>query len=344
LFSNTEQSTVARQALPASDPDPLASESESAAMNDLDAMRIFVRVAELASFTAAADSLGLPKATVSTAVRGLEALLDTRLLHRTTRRVQMTQDGRVFFERSQDLLADVDELRGLFRRDGAALRGRLRVDMPLAVARDVVIPRLPEFLVAHPAVEIELGSTDRRVDLVREGFDCVLRVGALADSSLIARPIGHYRLVNCASPAYVAAHGKPRDLDDLPAHRLIHYVPTLGGRSPGFEVADAGTPPNVRFVPMTGALTVNNSESYLAACLAGLGIIQVPEPGVAPLLAAGRLVEVLPRFRPAPMPVSLLFANRRHLPRRVQAFMAWMTGIMQPRLSATSASKTARHR
>ena len=304
-------------------------------MNQLEAMQIFIRVADLASFTRAAQSLGLPKASVSTAVRQLEGLVGTRLLHRTTRKVQLTQDGQVFYERSKDVLADFDEMQTLFRSDPASLRGRLRVDMPLAVARDVVLPRLPDFLRAHPGVEVELSSTDRRVDLVREGFDCVLRVGALTDSSLIARPLGHYRLINCASPDYLAQYGTPTTLADLGAHRLVHYVPTLGARSPGFEFIDAIDPANpgrACWLPMTGALTVNNSLSYTAACLAGLGIIQSPETGVRAYLESGELVTILGNFRPAPLPVALIYPNRRQLPRRVQAFMDWLEALMHDRL------------
>lgn len=297
--------------------------------NQLDAMQAFTRVAELGSFTQAAASLGLPKASVSIAVQRLEELLGTRLLHRTTRRVQMTQDGQAFYERCKDLLADMDELQSMFQPAQEALRGRLRVDMPLGVARQIVVPRLPEFLAAHPLLEVELSSTDRRVDLVREGFDCVLRVGTLGDSSLVARPLGLYRLLNYASPAYVARHGMPQTLADLAQHRLVHYVPTLGARSPGFEYMEAASG-ETRFVPMPGAVTVNNSEAYEAACVAGLGIIQAPEVGLVPLVAAGRLVEVLPDLRAAPMPVSLLYANRRHLPKRVQAFMNWVAQVMQP--------------
>ncbi|MEN3113499.1 LysR family transcriptional regulator [Uliginosibacterium paludis] len=299
-------------------------------MNTLEAMQIYARVAELTSFTAAAQQLGLPKASVSAAVRQLEALLGTRLLHRTTRRVQMTQDGQVFFERSRDLLADMDELQGLFRDGPAELRGRLRVDMPQAVARDVVLPALADFLATHPGLEIELSSTDRRVDLVREGFDCVLRVGSLSDSSLIARPVGQYRMINCASPAYLARHGVPETLAELATHRLVHYVGSLGSRSGGFEYLDADG--QTRFVEMGGALTVNSTDTYKQACLAGLGIIQGPEAGLREELAAGRLVEILPAHRPAPMPISLLYANRRHLPRRVQVFMHWLAGLMQSRL------------
>lgn len=299
-------------------------------MNQLEAMQIYVRVAELASFTRAAQSAGLPKASVSTAVQRLESQLGTRLLHRTTRKVQMTQDGQVFYERCKALLADMDELQAMFQRAPAALEGRLRVDMSIGIARNIVVPRLPEFLQTHPRIEVELSSTDRRVDLVQEGFDCVLRVGRLSDSSLIARPLGQFRLLNCASPGYLAAFGMPYTLEDLAVHRLVHYVPTLGARSPGFEYVDSAG--EVRFVPMAGVLSVNNSEAYLAACLAGLGLIQVPEAGVRELLANGRLVEVLPDYRAAPMPVSLLYANRHHLPRRVQVFMGWVEEVMRPYL------------
>ena len=198
-------------------------------------LQIYARVAELASFTQAADSLGLPKASVSQAVQQLEASLGTRLLLRTTRRVQTTPDGQLFYERCKDVLADVDELQSMFQQGSQALRGRLRVDMPSGVARQQVLPRLNEFLAAHPLLDVELSSTDRRVDLVREGFDCVLRVGQLEDSALVARPLGHLVQINCASPAYLAAHGIPRTLEDLVNHKLVHYVPTLGAKPVGWE-------------------------------------------------------------------------------------------------------------
>ena len=187
-------------------------------MNTLEAMQIFIRVAELASFTRAADSLGIPKASASTAVQQLEASLGARLLHRTTRKVQMTHDGQAFYERSKDLLTDVDELQSMFQQGEQSLRGRLRVDMSGGVARLFVLPQLADFMQAHPLIELELSSTDRLVDLVREGFDCVLRVGPLVDSSLVARPLGAFRIINCASPAYLERHGTPKTLDDLATH------------------------------------------------------------------------------------------------------------------------------
>lgn len=294
-------------------------------MNRLDAMQIFVRVAELASFTKAADSLGLPKASISTAVQQLESLLATRLLHRTTRKVQMTQDGQVFYERCKDLLADMDELEGLFQQGASNLSGRLRVDMPSGMAKNRIIPRLPELLAQHPQLQVEISSTDRRVDVIREGFDCVIRVGKLSDSSLIARPLGALELLNCVSPDYIARFGTPTTLSDLANHQLIHYVITLGSKSPGFEYTDKG---DTIFLPMQGNITVNNSDAYSAACLAGFGIAQIPRIGAQEYLAEGKLVEVLTDFRAQAMPVSLIYPNRRNLSRRVQVFMDWVSTVM----------------
>jgi DNA-binding transcriptional LysR family regulator len=297
-------------------------------MNRIEAMHIFARVAELASFTKAADSLGLPKASASTAVQHLEAQLGTQLLHRTTRRVQLTHDGQRFYERCKDVLADLDELGTMFQQAPQALSGRVRVDTNSGVARHVV-EHLPQFLREHPGIQVELSCSDRRVDVVAEGFDCVVRVGTLTDSSLIMRPLGQYRIVNCASPAYLAEHGVPQTLEDLAHHKLIHYVSVLGQRPPGFEYMEGS---ECRYVPMQGVLTVNSVEAYASGCTAGLGIIQTPRVGVARLLRAGALVEVLPQYEAEPMPVSLLYAQRRNLSVRVQVFMDWLANMLVPYL------------
>jgi len=310
----------------------LSNQSEQS-VDRLDQLRSFLRVAELGSFTGAADTLGLPKASVSLAVQRLEAEVGVQLLHRTTRRVQLTADGARFQQRARDLLDDIEELQGMFRRDTGQLTGRLRVDMSSGLARHLVIPHLPDFLARHPGIEIELSGTDRRVDLIREGFDCVVRVGPLDDNTLVARPLGWMHIVNCASPAYLAARGVPHALADLSAHALVHYVGTLGQRPPGFEYHDGQ---RYRTLPMHGAVTVNSGESYTAAALAGLGIIQVPRLGARQALASGALVEILPQCVAEPMPVSLLYAQRRHLPRRAAAFMDWMAALLQPELAATS--------
>jgi DNA-binding transcriptional LysR family regulator len=293
-------------------------------------MQIFTRVAELASFTQAADALGLPKASVSTAVQQLEAELGTRLLHRTTRKVQPTQDGQAYYERCKDLLADVDELQTMFQQQGTqSLRGRVRIDMSTSMARQAVLPRLPELLAQHPLLELEVSSTERRVDLVREGFDCVLRAGPVLDGGLIARPLGVLRMVNVASPAYLAAHGTPHTLADLAQHQLVHYASTLGAKPTGFDYVELD---EARSLPMPGAVTVNNAEAYTAACLAGLGLIQVPVVGAQPLLQSGQLVEVLPQWVAPPMPLTLLYANRRNLSKRVRVVMDWLAAVVAQHL------------
>ena len=302
-------------------------------MNPLDRMQIFARVAELSSFTQAAQVLGLPKASASLAVQQLEAHLGTRLLHRTTRRVQLTQDGQVFYERCKDLLDDVDELQAMFQQpDGTALRGRVRIDMSTGIARQLVLPALPDLLARHPLLEVELSSTDRRVDLVREGFDCVIRVGPVAEPGLVARPLGLVRVASCASPGYLARKGTPQSLADLAQHDLVHYVSTLGTKSAGFEtMGDDGSP---QFHPMAGRVTVNSAEAYLGACAAGLGLIQAPLLGVRELIDRGLLVEVLPHHPAPPMPVTLIYPHRRHLPQRVRVVMDWLAAVVQAHLQS----------
>jgi DNA-binding transcriptional LysR family regulator len=294
---------------------------------DFEALRIFVTVADLASFTRAAERLGVAKARVSTAVQQLEAGVGTRLLQRTTRTVRLTSDGEQFLDRARALLADAERLHGLFRAAGGALRGRLRVDLPTILARDVVVPRLPEFLAAHPQLELALSTTDRLVDVVQEGFDCVLRVGGLADSTLVARSLGALPMINAASPAYLARHGTPRTLAELDLHRVVHYSAALTERGAGWEYREGGA---VRLRPMRSALVVNGTDAYQAACLAGLGLIQAPAPSLRPLIASGRLVEVLPEHTAAPLPVSLLYPDRRQLAPRVQALMGWLTQVLAP--------------
>jgi DNA-binding transcriptional LysR family regulator len=264
-------------------------------------------------------------------VQQLEAELGTRLFHRTTRRVQLTQDGQAFFERSRDVLADLEELQSMFQlAPGQSLSGRVRVDMSTGLARRVVIPRLPELLRKHPDLEFEVSSTERRVDLVREGFDCVIRAGAVGDSSLIARPLGELVLVNCASPAYVRKHGKPRKLEDLAdsgrGHRLVYFAGTLGSRAPGFEHAQGE-------IDLPGSITVNNADAYEAACLAGLGIVQAPLIAMRPWIESGGLVELLPAHRAPPMPVNLVYANRRNLSQRLRVVMDWLARLVGDELA-----------
>jgi DNA-binding transcriptional LysR family regulator len=297
---------------------------------ELDELRVFARVAELASFTQAADQLGLAKGRVSTAVQQLETRVGTRLLQRTTRRVRLTPDGEQFLERCKELLAEAEQLQAMFQPAASGLRGRLRIDLPNTLARDLIIPRLPEFLAAHPLLEVGISTTDRRVDLIQEGFDCVLRVGMLADAELIARPLGALTMRNAASPAYLRAHGTPSTLADLARHRIVHYAATLGTQGAGWEYRDGGAR---RVHPMRSVVVVNGTDAYQAACLAGLGLIQAPVRGTQRLVEAGLLVDVMPAFTAPPMPVSLLYPNRRHLAPRVQAMLNWIAQVVEPYLA-----------
>jgi DNA-binding transcriptional LysR family regulator len=294
---------------------------------EIDQLRAFARVAELASFTQAAEQLGLAKGRVSSAVQQLEAQVGARLLQRTTRRVRLTPDGELFLERCKALLDDAEHLQAMFQPAASGLRGRLRIDLPNILARDLIIPRLPEFLAAHPLLELGISTTDRRVDLVQEGFDCVLRVGPLADIDLVARPLGLMTMRNVASPAYLRAHGTPATLADLAQHRIVHYAAKLGTQGAGWEYREGG---EVRLQPMRSAIVVNGTDAYQAACLAGLGLIQAPVLGTQRLIDAGLLVDVMPEFTAAPMPVSLLYAHRRQLAPRVQAILNWIAGVVQP--------------
>lgn len=295
---------------------------------DLDAVRVFVKVAELGSFTRAAEHLGLSKARASIRVSQLEAELGSRLLQRTTRAVRPTADGEQFLVRARRLLLDAEELVGLFQSP-SNLRGRVRVDLPMKLARSFVIPRLPEFLAAHPQLEVLLSTTDRRVDLVREGFDCVVRVGLLPDSGLVVKKLGALPLVNCASPTYLLRHGTPRSLTDLARHWVVHYSPSLGADPCCFEYRDGA---RYRDLPMRCLITVNSADAYQAACLAGLGIIQTPRIGASALLAERALVEVLPDYPARPLAVSLVHPHSGSVPKRARAFMTWLAQLLEPHL------------
>ncbi|HWV79844.1 MAG TPA: LysR family transcriptional regulator [Hyphomicrobiaceae bacterium] len=299
-------------------------------MDRIDLFRIFVRVAECASFTQAAQTLGLPRSSVSTAVQDLETRMGARLLNRTTRRVSLTHDGTAFYDRCLRLLADIEETEGLFRKSSEHLGGRLRVDVPGRIGRLIIAPELPDFLSRFPAIKIELGVTDRAVNLVEDNVDCAIRVGALGDSTLIARRISDLKLINCASPAYLQAHGVPRTPDDLDRHHAVLYASPSTGRAEDWEWCDKG---ELHTRPMHANVTVNGAEAYIACALAGLGLIQIPAYDVRDYLASGALVEVMPEHRAPPLPMTLLYPHRRHLSRRLQIFIEWVVPLLQQRVA-----------
>ncbi|MCI8211961.1 LysR family transcriptional regulator [Pseudomonas sp. S25] len=298
-------------------------------MPNLQALLIFARVAEMMSFTRAAESLGIQKGRVSTVIRGLEQEVGASLFHRTTRNVQLTEDGRAFYSRARDLLAEAQDLHSMFANNGAPLRGRLRVDMPTELAKTVVIPALPSLLNANPELELELSSTDRRVDLVQEGFDCVIRLGPIIDDTLIARSLGKLRMMNAASPEYLAKYGIPLTLDDLlsQGHQMVHYTPILGARPAGWEYPEGD---GYASLALPGTMQVNSVQTYHAAGLAGIGLIQAGYLALAHHIKNGDLVEILPALRPEPLAASLVVAHRRNLSQRVRAFMAWIEDVLEP--------------
>lgn len=300
-------------------------------MDRIDLFRVFVRVVEAASFTRAADTLAMPRSSVSAAVAELEDRVGARLLHRTTRKVSPTQDGTAFYERCLRVIADVEETETLFRRDVAKPAGRLRVDVPGRIGRLIIAPALPAFLEQYPDIELSLGVTDRAINLIEESADCVLRVGPLSDSGLIARTLGQLPLVNVASPSYLDTHGVPKTPDDLRHHFAVNYASPSSGRVEPWEWLEEGTP---KTLPMRGRVTVNSAEAYIACCLAGLGLIQVPSYDVRQHLHAGELAEVLPAYRAAPLSMTLLYPHRQHLSRRVQVFADWLDRLLKSSVTA----------
>ncbi|EPC03342.1 hypothetical protein L861_17520 [Litchfieldella anticariensis FP35 = DSM 16096] len=294
-------------------------------MDRIDALRIFLRVAEMRSFTKAAVCLQMPRSTVSTAIRELEARLGTRLLNRTTRHVTLTHDGEAFYDRSLRLLAELEELEGLFQDDGSQLSGKLRVEAPGRIARLIIVPALPDFFSRYPGIELEIGASDRPVNLVEGGVDCAIRVGELSESSLIARPLGLLPVVNCASPGYLARHGVPESIADLHHHLAIHYASPFSSIAEDWEYRKGG---KVRTLPMQGSVTVDSAESYIACCLAGLGLIQVPAYDVQHHLREGSLIEVLADKQAGPMPLTILYPHRHHRSRLLHVFISWAEALL----------------
>ncbi|WP_447776266.1 LysR substrate-binding domain-containing protein [Pseudomonas chlororaphis] len=301
-------------------------------MDKLIQYRIFIQVSEMGSFIKAAHMLELPRASVSAAIQELETDLGVRLLHRTTRRVQLTADGTQLLERVRRLLTDADDIQRLFQLHQHQVSGRLNIDVPSRIARRLIAPALPTLKRSYPGLQLALGSTDRSIDLVQEGVDCVVRIGHLLDSSLIARTIGQIALINCAPPGYLRQHGTPREPGDLAhGHFSVGYASPNNGRELPWEYVSAG---KTHEVPVPSWVIVNNAESYIACCMAGMGLIQIPRFDVQHLLDSRQLVEVMPEFRAASMPVSLLYPHRRQRSRRLNAFIDWFEALMQPHLEA----------
>ncbi|BCH30621.1 LysR family transcriptional regulator [Mesorhizobium sp. L-8-10] len=295
-------------------------------MDRIEAMRVFARVAERRSFTLAAEDLGLPRSTVTDAVKQLEKRLGVRLLQRTTRFVSPTLDGEAYHQRCLSILADIEDAEGAFA--GARPKGRLRVDVHGTLARHFVLPGLPEFLRSYPDIEFYMSEGDRLVDLVREGIDCVLRVGVPQDSDMVARRVAMLDEVTLAAPGYVEVHGRPEHPDALGGHRMVGFRSSATGGLLPLEFTIAG---KVHNVTLPATVSVNAAESYLAAARLGLGLIQIPRYHADAALKSGELIEVLERFAPTPTPVSVLYPRNRQLSPRVRVFIDWLVAVFERR-------------
>jgi len=289
-------------------------------MDRLDAMGVFSRVVERRSFTLAAEDLGLPRSTVTDAVKQLEARLGVRLLERTTRQVRPTLDGEAYHRRCLSLIADFEEAEAAFG-GGAKPKGLLHVDVHGTLARHFVMPRLPDFLAEYPGIELYLSEGDRLVDLIGEGIDCVLRVGDLGDSDMIGRRVAMLEEITCAGPAYIDRFGRPASVDALDDHIMVGFHSSATGALLPLEFDVNGT---AREVTLRTTVSVNGAESLVAAARLGLGLIQVPRYHVEDDLKRGTLVAVLPECRPSPTPVSLLYPRNRQLSPRVRVFIDWL--------------------
>ena len=293
-------------------------------MDRLQAMQVFTRVVDTNSFTRAAETLDLPRASVTTIIQNLEAFLGTRLMHRTTRRLSLTPDGAAYYERCVRILADVEETEASFQSGNKKPHGKLRIDMPGSIGRLLVIPSLCEFHTRYPDIDLQLGLTDRPVDLLQEGVDCVVRVGALQDSSLVARRIGLFEGVTCAAPDYIKRAGVPASLQDLENHKAVNYFSSRTGRTLDWAFVVDGKEVEVK---MKSIVSVNDADAYVTCGLEGFGLIQPALFMVLPHLRAGQLVEVLPELKPLPMPISAVYPHSRHLSPKVRVFVDWIAEL-----------------
>ncbi|CCE11690.1 Transcriptional regulatory protein [Bradyrhizobium sp. STM 3843] len=292
-------------------------------MDRFDAMRLFVRLVERRSFTAAAADLGVPRSTASEALQQLEARLGARLLERTTRHVTPTLDGEEYYRRCVAILAELEEAEVALR--DAQPRGLLRIDAHSQLTRTFLLPHLPDFLARYPLLDLRIGQGDRLVDLLREGIDCVIRAGEPDDSGMILRRLGMIEEITVASPAYLARHGVPATPDELDGHLMVGFVSSRTGDVLPLEFCAEGT---VRRVTLPSRVTVNNSDTMADLARLGLGLVQAPRYRFAQDLASGALVEILADYPPSPTPLSALYPQNRQMTLRLRVFLDWVSAIV----------------
>jgi DNA-binding transcriptional LysR family regulator len=291
-------------------------------MDQLQAIRAFARVVEAGNFTRAADSLDMPNATLSKLVQELEAHLGVRLLQRTTRRVTVTPEGQDYYAKASRVLRDLEDIDSSFDITRSKPRGHLRIDVGGSTARDVLVPLLPDFLARYPDIRIDLGVSDRSVDLISDNVDCVIRGGALDASSLVARSLGQATMLTCASPEYLRHNGIPAYPEELRnGHRLVSYLSPQNGRAVPLRFERDGERSELKLDHRIG---VNESNAHLAAGVAGLGIIQTFSYAAGAALRDGTLVEILADWRPAPYPFHVVYPQSRYVTHRLRVFIDWL--------------------
>jgi DNA-binding transcriptional LysR family regulator len=289
------------------------------------AMRAFARVVEAGTFTRASQSLEMPKATLTKLIQALEGHLRTRLLNRTTRRVTVTPDGAAYYERVIQLLAELDELDGSMALSQTSPKGRLRIDISGSLATLIVIPALPDFHARYPDIQIDIGVTDRPVNLVEENVDCVVRGGEINDQSLIARRIAELSFLTCAAPSYLARHGEPQHPRDIEQdHMIVGYFSPGSGRNWPLNFIIDGEPTDINARYITA---FNDGSSYVAAGVAGLGIIQAPQFMISHHFGDGSLRPILTGWKTEPMPLYVVYPPNRHLSTKLRTFVDWIAEV-----------------
>jgi LysR family transcriptional regulator for bpeEF and oprC len=309
-------------------------------VNKLLAMQVFVRVVETGALTRAADSLQMPKATVTGLIQQLEAELGVQLLTRTTRRVSVTTDGVAYYPRCVAILGQVQETEESLSRRHAAPAGKLRIDVPTLMARLVIVPALPSFLARYPDIPLQVACSERRADLIEEGVDCAVWSGELEDSTLIARRIGQLYFGTCASPGYIAAHGRPRHPDELTAHRCINHFSPRTGKIFDWVFAKNGARIQVS---QPGRIALDDQNSYVAAAEAGLGIAQIPAFVLKEAMERGSLELVLGDWVPEPVPLNVVYPENRHLSSKIRVFVDWVAELFADHDGIQLRSTLGRH-
>lgn len=299
-------------------------------MDRLKAMQTFVRVVDTNSFLQAAQSLSLPRSSVTTTIQKLERHLGVRLINRTTRQLRLTADGEAYYERCRAILEDIEAAEAGLRESRKGAKGKVRADMPASIGRSIILPSLPEFRKQYPEVEIVLGMTDRLIDLVQEGVDCVIRTGALADSSLISRRIGEFRWAVCGAPAYFEKFGEPRTPADLSQHTLMAYSSGHNGRPDRWVFCEEG---ETVFVDTRATMIVDETFALCDLALSASGLVRLGYFNITKCVEQGRLKEVLRPYAPPPVAVSILYPPSRHLSPAVRAFVDWAQETVQSALA-----------